>query len=302
MVIPVSNIEMFDINFELGRAPNSPLDVNDQELRILSTAGLNPQNTNSATEIDFSDFRGKARIKLNYNTAINNVNLLNDAVATNNYAPGKTYITVNVDSSAIIGSSSISLPAFDVNLNVGDVIELNINGGYIVGAGGRGGNGSGGSGINRGWASGGSNGEPGGTAIEARVPLKINNNGYIWGGGGGGAGGDGGNTGGKSRGPVAGNGGGGGAGATPGGGGNPGYNSEGGTYNRGVADPGQPGTLTTGGAGGYYSGKGPGGEGGNPGIWGISRNQYGGGAPGFYLKGASNATWVNQGNVAGQTG
>lgn len=300
MVIPVNNVDMSHIVAELGRAAGTVIDVNDTELRKLSTVGPNPQNTSPGTEIDYTDFAGKARIKLTYTTSKNNVNLLAEAQATGNYVPGKTYITVNVESTAVIGSTSIGSPALDINLTFGDAIELNNNGGYIVGAGGNGGNGSGGSGINRGWASAGSSGAPGGTAIVARVPVEIKNNGYIWGGGGGGAGGDGGNTGGKSRGPVAGNGGGGGAGAVVGTGGNPGYNSEGGTYNRGIADPGQAGTLTTGGFGGKYPGKGQGGDGGNPGIWGISRNQYGGGAPGFYIQGRSNVTWINQGNVAGQ--
>lgn len=216
----------------------------------------------------------------------------------------KVTATVTINSGVYVGSSSTGLPAFTVQGSFPSGSTLNlINNGHISGAGGKGGNtytagGAGGQALNV-------------SSISGVTPIRVTNNGYIWGGGGGGGGN-------SSR--AAGGGGGG----TVVGVGGTGYSAG---YN------GHPGTATVGGNGGgggdadsrciggghshsgssgayihsSTSGLGMcvgGGGGGGPGYKGGSAIKNGGGAvaggsPGNYIVGNSNVTWVVTGTRIG---
>jgi hypothetical protein len=167
------------------------------------------------------------------------------------------------------------------------------NQGYIVGAGGAGGFGPPVDPTPN-WV-----GKSGGTAIVAQRAITIQNAGTVGGGGGGGA-----------RGvayivpfttlPYPGPGGGGGAGQVAGTGGN--------SVPQGLAsNPGQPGTLTTGGNAGPTAGQpgfnAAGGNGGPLGVAGqpgLPAQNFLGGAAGFYAKGNANITWQQTGTRQGQ--
>lgn len=177
----------------------------------------------------------------------------------------KVNVVVIVNSGVVIGSTSTSTAAFDTGaLPAGSTVYL-INNGTISGKGGDGGPGFGGDPY--------SSGLPGGNAINATVPMIIQNNGTIQGGGGGGAGGA------YWPGHAAAIGGGGGGAGDDVGQGGIGY-AGGGT--------GSPGTLTAGGAngGGHCAG---GNDGGSPGVKGGDSSRCDaqpgatGGAPGKYM-------------------
>lgn len=165
-------------------------------------------------------------------------------------------VTAYVYSGIIIGSSSTTLPAFDIGTWPGGVTVTLIILGRIQGAGGKGG----------GVVDGNQNGSSGGTALYSRqaITLDLTNAGAdIWGGGGGGA----------SNGFF--DGGGGGAGYVPGAGGNGGG---------GVS--GSPGTTEAGGNGVF-----PGvGNGGGPGLAGMNSGPQTGGAAGAAIDGVSFCT------------
>ena len=183
-----------------------------------------------------------------------NVNLRSLVVGAgwNQVVPVIAHITVN--SGVYVGATSTTVYALDTGSGfpTGSKITL-INNGYIIGAGGKGGDGGTAS-----WEMGaGLPGQAGGHAMRLAYPTAITNNGTIAGGGGGGSGMGGGYFGSKYNYTWAGAGAGGGAGYTPGaaglrGAGNAGAN-------------GNPGTRTAGGAGGidgyslgYYGGHGGG--------------------------------------------
>lgn len=198
------------------------------------------------------------------------------------YIPGQTTVTVTVEANVVVGSDSTTSPAMVIDgLTKGDIARV-INYGYIVGAGGAGGN--------QGYNS--TPGNPGGPALHLGFTTAIDNQGTIAGGGGGGgswgvgnkyAGGD----------FIGGGGGGGGAGRTVGAAGS----STGGS---GASN----GTLTTGGAGGsgygYYGGTG-GNLGQAGGNGGGSGGTSAGGAAGNYIVNGSLAGWINTGTRLGNS-
>lgn len=217
------------------------------------------------------------------NSDINNVNLreLHDDIypaITSIESPPVT-VTCVITSGAIVGSSSTSLPAFDVGEwdVAGIPITLQVVG-RIQGAGGAGG--GGGSGSNSGAAI----GSPGGTALYTRYDIDVDDlSGMIAGGGGGGGRGRGVSVGGDVR-----AGGGGGAGRAPGNGGG----VSGGDQN----DGGDAGTLDAGGAGGRVAGSLDGGTGGGPGLGGGSgegNNGSPGGSAGSSIDGVSFITTIS---------
>lgn len=195
-------------------------------------------------------------------------------------------VTVTINAGVVVGSTSISVPAFDVgSWTAGVTVILNVVG-RIAGHGGKGDRGSGTAGSPLG-------GEDGGTALYLRraISLDCTGGGEIWGGGGGGGGGA---TGGTFDNPVVGSGGGGGAGRNAGAGGIGGSGP-------GDSDPGAPGTDTAGGAGGVRNENG--GDGGNPGLVGEDgqgQPQAGeGGDPGSAIDGVSFVTVIAAGDVRG---
>lgn len=203
-------------------------------------------------------------------------NTLNYNVKTAAIAAGWDQIsplvsTVTVNAGVYVGSSTTGGYGFDTGSSypAGSSLTL-VNNGFIIGAGGAGA---------PGWpTAGGPAATAGGTALIARVPLKITNSGTIGGGGGGGGGGQ------NSGNTYQGGGGGGGAGYNggAGGGGYPG---------------GSPGTYTTGGAGG--AGTPAGGAGGNLGAAGSAGSSSAGAGAGAAVSGNANITWLAAGTRLG---
>ena len=114
-------------------------------------------------------------VVLKINTTVYNYNVVT-ALLSSNYVRGYSDITINVANTAVVGSIDETLPAFTLGkLVLGDTVTIN-NYGYIVGAGGDGGN-----------NTGSSNGGAGGDALSINWPVTINNQGTIASGGGGGA-------------------------------------------------------------------------------------------------------------------
>lgn len=183
--------------------------------------------------------------------------------------PSQT-VTCTITSGVIVGSTSISLPAFDIGAWDGSPdITLNVLG-RIEGKGGNGGKGG----------PGNTPGETGGIALLTREMIDLTDAaGQIWGGGGGGGGGN-------ERPPWPGGGGGGGGGQIPGAGG-----AGGGT----IGNPGSPGTTEAGAPGGVpVSAGGQGGHGGGPGLNGTAGTTDGsaGGVAGAAIDGISFITTV----------
>lgn len=171
------------------------------------------------------------------------------------------YIETGVSVGASIasaGSANVAGPAFTIgDWPVGFPITLVVNG-RIQGAGGRGGSNA--------LVIVAASGQKGGSALYTRFPINLEvGAGEIWGGGGGGGAGE--VTGNPGNDPSSG--GGGGAGFNPGTGG---IHS---TFNSVPGDDGDPGTITTGGAGGNITNKG--GAGGGPGIAGTNGSTSGAG-------------------------
>jgi|GEM_PF-1915676 len=196
---------------------------------------------------------------------------------------------VTIDAAVVVSATSTAVPAFSTgNLPAGSTVTL-VNHGYVLG---RGGNGSAGTKCTN--TVGGGDGGP---AVEARVPLTIDNtDGNIWGGGGGGSG-SAGDCGGNHFGGSGGGGAGGGLGAA----GHPSYPSSPGTTgpsgNRGTGSYGSwgggLGYNTRGGNGGAYGVDGT--RGSNySGSWG---NQPGGSAGASVKTNAQPITWLG-GNTA----
>lgn len=200
-----------------------------------------------------------------FDASVNNINLrtVHDSLydnVTGDESPPVT-VTAIIESNAIIGSNSTSLPALDIgDWPVGFVPSVIVYG-RIQGAGGAGSKGS--KGID---------GGVGGVALYTRHNIDLDGDGEIWGGGGGGGGG----------GNDEGGGGGGGAGTIPG---KAGAGAEGGS-------DGKPGTSEAGGRGG--NGNGDGGIGGFPGQKGnegVGTNGADGGEAGKAIDGDSFITY-----------
>lgn len=204
-----------------------------------------------------------------------NVNLrtLHDALYPEPIS-GDTVVCI-INAGVTVGSTSISVPAFDVgSWPAGVSVTLRING-RIQGKGGNGGRGGNSSGNSA--ASNGEDGEDGGTALYTRFAIDVEYGaaGEVFGGGGGGGGGEGG---GNFWDNYSGGGGGGGAGTDPGTGGARGQTE-------GTAQNGANGTADAGGNGGFDSSYRIGADGGDPGqagsnatVGGTPEGGYGGAA------------------------
>lgn len=224
-------------------------------------------------------------------TIASNVNnyVLNTAKVAN-YVPGATRVVLTIDAGVVVGSGSPGSPALTIDTSwaARDKVEI-INSGYIVGAGGAGGE-SGSPGNNAEYFpappfnpvhAGG-----GGTALLANRAAAVANQGVVGGGGGGG--------GARSATDFLPNTGGGGAGQVPGAGGG------------GVSVvASRPGTLTTGGASAGSDGTpmngGSGGNLGQPGQATYTGSIYDAnpGAAGYAVIGNSNITWIATGTRLG---
>ena len=115
----------------------------------------------------------------------NNVNL-HDLVVAGGWDGGSVVsVLCTIDSGVLIGSTSASIPAFDVGVfPAGSIIEI-VNNGEIIGAGGKGGDG--GFDCVAWFYCIGEEGEKGGIAVKSNINTIIDNQGTIAGGGGGGA-------------------------------------------------------------------------------------------------------------------
>lgn len=304
------------VNIELGRSATATSSLNESALRTL--AGV------PTGAISLSSFYGKSNA-FAFTISSNQTNANLRTLAVNAGWNQSTKVIATIASGVYCSSNSTGTPGLTINGSFPNGVDL-INGGFIIGMGGAGGNGS--------WVQtndtqvAGSNGSAGGLALSVSSAVSITNNGTIGGGGGGGGGGRGGRAGVESSGKdtfTAGVGGGGGGGGRSG----AAANSSGGTsplptgytYNN-AGSPG--GSGTSGGAGGGGAGgtrtvaynitAGSGGSGGGWGSAGSSGTSgstntqlqflwaggpYSGGSAGGAVSGNSNVTWVATGTRLG---
>lgn len=303
-----SPIYMSEINTELGKAATAGITLNDSNVRVLLG------RPTAATSIDLAMAYSKSdrtAISL-YATNVNDYNVWNNRGGT--YRAGKSDITLTV--TGTVSASSTGVYALDTGTGwtSGDTITI-VNNGTIIGAtGATGAYGTGGAGgrgrpIATGSATAGNPGSAGGAggtggpSLFAQWPIRMYNNGSIYGGNGGagGLGGGGGGGGGDKRSyycaanstTYLGSGGNGGTGQGP-----------------SAATAGSAGSGSTSGACGVihgYSG-GSGGAYGNSGAVGLGTSGAAGGAAGptgsagargAYVVGYGNVTWVVAGTLAG---
>ncbi|WP_316228455.1 SpvB/TcaC N-terminal domain-containing protein [Bradyrhizobium sp. SZCCHNR1039] len=280
-------------------AANAPASITNTAT-VSGGGDVNPSN-NSASDT------GSATQSVTIASSTYNLNLW-DYLVGNGYATSGQAgsFVVTIASGVVIGSSSTGAYALDTGVfPSGSALQI-VNNGIITGAGGAGSYGQGGPCLD---ATGSFAtpypGNPGGPALHAQTPVSIVNNGSIWGGGGGGSGGigmPGGTLNGRSGGGA-----GGGAGSVPGSGGLDVYSGN------ALSTGGQPGTLTSGGAGSGTVGAYGGGSGGGPGQAGMGSYYQGtngngqrvnycvgtGGAAGASAVGNSYVTWIATGDVRG---
>jgi hypothetical protein len=243
----------------------------------------------------------KTIINLSITTNTNNYDVYTNRGPT--YVAGSSEITVTINPTVIVSSTSTGSAAFTVpsSFSPGDTITV-VNNGVILGRGGDGGPGA------PGYQTPYPNGGSGGGAFFTQRPVTVDNLNRIAGGGGGGGGGtslffvD--ETGNIFRG---GGGGGGGIGSGSGGAGRP---SSGGNPPIVPGQPGQAGTLTSAGSGGA-GGTGAlgqaanGGPGGSYGSAGSATQDTGvypqaqGGAAGYAISGNPFITYTNTGTING---
>lgn len=156
---------------------------------------------------------GGGRLQAAITISSNTQNYVLNTAKVAGYVAGQTDVTLTINSSIIVGSASAGSYALDVDTSwaAGDTVNI-VNGGFIVGKGGNGGDGGT---YNCGQINA-TAGGAGGPALRAQRAISITNNNIVGGGGGGGGGGNGGFFTGQ---PVGGGGGGGGAGNSVGSGG-----------------------------------------------------------------------------------
>jgi len=317
MALPSSgSISLSQVNTELGLSATAQISMNSSNVRTLFGK--------ASGAISMADGRGKSNA-FQFNPTISanttNYNLKSAAIAAGWDQVQPLNATVTVNSGVYVGSTSTGSYGFDTGASfpAGTTLTL-INNGFIVGMGGSGGRG-GESNVNGDYLvyAGGS----GGPALRAQAAISITNNGTIGGGGGGGGGGaigiyqdysnpeytyfvscpGGGGGGGRGLNSVSG----GARGTQP----HPSYTT---TI---LGSDGGSGSSTSaggGGAGGYNSGSQYGGSGGNGG--GLGSSGGGGGSPasgsgfiytyggsaggaGAAVAGNSNITWVATGTRLG---
>ena len=277
MTIPTNNISVSLINQELGNASNAAFDVDSNDPRFLASVGTGGAQTCSRTTIAFSQFRDRAIARINY-TGYN----VDSVFSTGNYSPGKTYGRISVAGCGVLGASGTSQHGMIVQASAGDKIVLQ-NSGYIVGAGGYGG-------------QAGNAGGGGGPALLVQGSTTIVYNvGIIGGGGGGGGAGIGFEDCQKPRAYNGGGGGGGGAGYVGGAGGG----GQSGTGNGIQGSGGGGGSICGGGRGG--GGAVGGGSGGGLGESGQG-SSAGAGGPGPAIQGIGYVQLAQTGTILGSTG
>lgn len=307
MPTPSGTISLNDVNVELGLAGTTTISMNQTNVRSLAgvpSGAISMQNLQNKSSIVV------ASITISANTS----NYVLDTSKVPGYSAGKTQVTLTINPSIFVTSTSTGSYAFTVDNSwtTGDTITI-VNNGTIFGRGGNGGDGNTGNG---------NPGGGGGPALLVQRPASINNGNRISGGGGGGGGGAGWVQGtGTKAGPRydVGIGGGGGGGIGNGTGGTAGTFRPTRPWD-GYA--GNPGTLTTAGSGGSgrsFSETGAGitsGSGGSGGTYGSSGGSGGtarsstfpklaptpggtGGSGGNAVNGNSFITWINTGTRNG---
>lgn len=303
-----SPIYMSEINTELGKAASAGITLNDSNVRVLLG------RPTAATSIDLAMAYSKSdRTIINLSAAnVNDYNIWNNRGGA--YRAGKSDITLTV--TGTVSASSTGVYALDTGTGwtAGDTITI-VNNGTIIGAtgatgaygtGGGGGAGrptmSGSAGAGNPGSAGGAGGT-GGPSLLAQWPIRMYNNGYIYGGNGGAGGlGGGGGGGGGDKGlylcaadgtTYIGRGGAGGTGQGP-----------------SAATAGSAGSGSSSGACGVIYGHtgGSGGAYGNSGAAGLGTSGAAGGAAGAtgsvgargaYVTGYGNVTWAVAGARAG---
>jgi len=177
MTLPAyGSLSMSQVNSELALVSTGQLSFSSTLFRTL--AGV------LSGDISMSSLRGKSNrtsISLTISDRTDTYNAYNSAVATGNYAAGRTDITITVNSGVYIGAGFGSTSMTISGFTAGDTVTLN-NNGYIIGYGGPGGAGNG---VGAVYVAGFS----GGNALSLSFATTINNAGIIAGGGGGGGGG-----------------------------------------------------------------------------------------------------------------
>jgi len=178
-------------------------------------------------------------------TTVTDYNLRN-AVSALGYSVAAN-LRVNLNVRSVMGGSANSSYAFDTGDGWGSNSSIKVSvasNGYIVGAGGDGGNGI----YQQGGYSGANNGTNGGSAMNVQTSIQIQNAGTIGSGGGGGGGG--GSSADYYNDAGCGGAGGGGGGHIVGSGGTSATSDSGFGWATNSSEPGADGTLTAGGAGG----------------------------------------------------
>lgn len=120
---------------------------------------------------------GENRVSSSYTFSSNTTQTTLNPANAPGYVAGKTDFTITVNSGVYLYSTDPTVAALKIGtFAVGDTVTI-VNNGYIMGCGGTGGNQPYGTGAN---------GSDGGPAITINFPVKVTNNGGIYGGGGGG--------------------------------------------------------------------------------------------------------------------
>lgn len=268
-MLPSSGLISFsNLNTEMGYPATQLLSLNDSPMRGLSGR--------ASGDVSLSHFHGKSNRKaVSITLASNTTNYVLNTAAVSGYVAGITDVTLTINSGVVVGSTATSGTAFTVTgFTTGDTVAIT-NNGYIVGAGGKGGNGN-------------QAGAAGGLALSVGFATRITNNGTVGGGGGGGGGSNSYQVASSSNTSIinyyGGNGAGGGAGNAAGAGGT------GSSLNGSVGTTGSAGTLTAGGGGAS--------TGGSLGAAGGASSNAGG-AAGAATSGNGNITWVATGTRSG---
>ncbi len=281
------------IAIENGGPGTATISLNDTAVRNLAGPSF---TTPASTIIMPTNFYGKSnRVSINLTISANTFNYDIYANRSPAYVAGQSDITVTVNPGVYVGGNNPGLYAMLVPsaFNAADTVRI-VNNGYLLGAGGNGGQGGFEQSGNPTFA--GLAGATGGNALYVNRSTTVTNNGFIYSGGGGGGGTPGGRVPvpspkGPNPTPYSGGSGGGGAGYNAGSGVGP------------LGPPGQPGSsspggLLTGGAGGSAVYGGTGGTGGAAGSNGAAGGAPGG-STGFYIVGNSFVTWPATGTRGG---
>lgn len=285
MTLSSSTLDFSSLNAELGNQSTATISFNDVSVRNLANVGGTGVQTNLNTSIQASSLLGHSYMPINISS-----DQTNYVVTTT--APGKTYGVVSIGSGVVVGATSSSNYALNIQGSSGDLVVLQ-NAGYIVGKGGDGGLGT----YSNPGPSQGGQGQGGGPAMLVQGALTaLYNVGTIGGGGGGGNGGLGYEDRQRPRRGHGGAGGGGGAGFYVGGGGQDAGGGQG-----------QAGSLTAGGLPGgtngqAFNGGGQGGSGGGLGQAGGAGSQGSPTTPadgGAAIVGANYIQFAQSGSIYG---